>query len=187
MAYEASYKVAMLGAGGVGKTCMLLRLVQDRFDTEYIPTIQDYFDKDIKVDGKSYQLKLIDTAGQDDMTAITNIGIGDAQAFVLVFSVVSKLTLNELQKFRDMIPTPSDGTNPKVILCGNKCDMPDRVITKAEGEAMMKTVKASHYFETSAKEGVGIEASFQQVVRLLTGSKSGKGGNSEEAGCCEVA
>ena len=45
------YRIAVLGSGGVGKTCLVLRLTRSTFDPEYIPTIQDYFEKKFVIDG----------------------------------------------------------------------------------------------------------------------------------------
>jgi len=49
-------KVVVLGQGGVGKTCLILRLRNDEFDENYVPTLQDTYHKDLNIDGKSVKL-----------------------------------------------------------------------------------------------------------------------------------
>ena len=36
---KTNYKLMILGAGGVGKSCLTVRFVQDKFITDYDPTI----------------------------------------------------------------------------------------------------------------------------------------------------
>ena len=186
------YTCAVLGSGGVGKTCMILRLTQDRFDPEYVPTIQDYFEKKITFDGSEYTLKITDTAGQDEMAGITDIGIKDAQACVIVYSVSSQVTFRECEKFREKVQQLSLNGETHIVLCGNKCDVEDRAVTKKEGEDLARKWGVD-FFETSAKEGINITQSFEAVLKcLLPNQKKGKkqsqgGGGNEKSGCCEVA
>lgn len=49
-------KVVVLGQGGVGKTCLILRLRNDEFDENYVPTLQDTYHKELLIDGKSVKL-----------------------------------------------------------------------------------------------------------------------------------
>ena len=49
------------------------------------------------------------------------------------------------------------------ILLGNKCDMPDRQVTKEEGEKFAKEYNIN-FFETSAKIGVNIHEAFRDVA-----------------------
>jgi GTPase KRas protein len=100
-----TYSVAVLGAGGVGKTCLILRFTRDTWDSDYIPTIQDYFEKSLSQDGVDYNLKIIDTAGQDEMQAMADTGIKDAQVCVIVYAVTSQVSplLYEAEKDREKV------------------------------------------------------------------------------------
>lgn len=63
-------KFVVLGPGGVGKSCLTIRFVQGKFITEYDPTIEDSYRKQVNVDGVPYLLELLDTAGQEEYAAM---------------------------------------------------------------------------------------------------------------------
>ena len=66
MAYF-SVKVCLLGAAGVGKTCIAVRFVEDLYNANTANTIAaSYLQKRVCTDnGTQYQLQLWDTAGQE--------------------------------------------------------------------------------------------------------------------------
>jgi small GTP-binding protein len=181
--------IAVLGAGGVGKTCLILRLTKGTFDTDYIPTIQDYFEKRVSYEGKEYNLRIIDTAGQDEMGGITDIGIQDANACVIVYSVNSQVSFNECEKWRDKVRSFHPEGPPKVVLCGNKCDMPDRPISKKMGEELANRW-GCEFLETSAKENININELFIAALRTLLPKKAApkkKVVSKKSKGCCGLA
>jgi len=53
------HNIVVLGAGGVGKSCLTAQLVQDVWIESYDPTIEDSYRKVINVDGIVYLLSLI--------------------------------------------------------------------------------------------------------------------------------
>lgn len=179
---EGGYKVAVLGSGGVGKTCVVLRLTRQSFDPEYVPTIQDYFEKKLVLENQEYTLNIIDTAGQDEMQGITDIAIQDAQAFVILYSVTSLMSFNEAEKYRDKVVQFSNGGIPKIVLVGNKCDMEtERAVTTAQGQELGKKWGCP-FFEASAKNDINISQVFEAALKSLIGA-----GTDAEAGCCNVA
>ena len=40
------YKICVLGGGGVGKSCLTFRLINDQFLSKYDPTIEDSYMKE---------------------------------------------------------------------------------------------------------------------------------------------
>ena len=49
MAGRREYKLVILGAGGVGKSALTMRLVQGVFVEKYDPTIEDFYRHQIEV------------------------------------------------------------------------------------------------------------------------------------------
>ncbi|EAY09955.1 small GTP-binding protein, putative [Trichomonas vaginalis G3] len=179
---EDAYKIAILGTGGVGKTCIVLRLTRSKFDPEYVPTIQDFFEKQLVLDSKSYTLNIIDTAGQEEMGPITDIAIKEAQAFIIVYSVKSMISFQETEKFYNKIKTLNN--TPKIVLCGNMCDVPaeERSVTESQGTTQAAKWNCK-FFETSAKDDVNINEAFIAALKLLIPSTQQANNNS----CCVIA
>ncbi|OHT05896.1 Ras-like protein rasG [Tritrichomonas foetus] len=164
----STINVAMLGAGGVGKTCVLLRLTRKSFDPEYIPTIQDHFEAKILAMEREFILKIVDTAGQDEMADIAGIAIQSSEAFILVYSITSTISLNEVEKYRSKILSLKPGAEGKMILVGNKCDLEnDRQVPREKGQSLADSWGIP-FFETSAKENINIETIFQDLAIAST-------------------
>ncbi|KAH3768088.1 Ras GTPase [Pelomyxa schiedti] len=178
-----SFRVVLVGAGGVGKSAMTLALVQNVFVTDYDPTLETAYRKPISVDDTVCMLEILDTAGQDDYAAIREAYFRQGQGFLVVWSVVDRLTFQIAQEMYQRILILKEATKVPVVFCGNKIDMDPttRVVTEEEGKSLAKTCGESPYLETSAKLSVNIEASFQTVVRTMRRFSKD---NKKEGGCC---
>ena len=56
--------VVAVGDGAVGKTCLLMVYVNNEFPNEYVPTVFENYDTNIKFQENIVKLSLWDTAGQ---------------------------------------------------------------------------------------------------------------------------
>ncbi|KAK0625328.1 P-loop containing nucleoside triphosphate hydrolase protein, partial [Bombardia bombarda] len=95
--------ITICGDGGCGKSSITLRLVRSQWTSEYDPTIEDSYSITRRIDGVVYHLSLTDTAGQEEyrgMWASSNLG---ADAFLLVYDLTSRDSLDALQYFNDLI------------------------------------------------------------------------------------
>ncbi len=165
-------KICMLGMFGVGKTSLTDRFVHNRFDDSYLSTIG------VKVSrkrlppaalsaGKMVQLSLLiwDIEGAETPgKVISNYFHGAAGALV-----VTDLTRPESM---DVVPFMVHNflkiaPGAKIVLVGNKADLlpdPSGMVTPLENLA---TDFDSPIFITSAKTGLNVEESFQQLGRLI--------------------
>ena len=50
-----------------------------------------------------------------------------------------------------------------IVLVGNKCDIPEREITREQGQKLAETFGVP-YFESSAKERLNVDESFHELV-----------------------
>ncbi|KAI5920593.1 ras family protein [Camillea tinctor] len=95
--------ITICGDGGCGKSSITLRLVRSQWTSEYDPTIEDSYSITRHIDGTTYHLSLTDTAGQEEyrgMWASSNLG---ADAFLLVYDITSRDSLEALDYFNDLI------------------------------------------------------------------------------------
>ncbi|SPQ24695.1 02c7e3c9-6c86-4f6d-baaa-c791b724f0c8 [Thermothielavioides terrestris] len=95
--------ITICGDGGCGKSSITLRLVRSQWTSEYDPTIEDSYSVTRRIDGVVYHLSLTDTAGQEEyrgMWATSNLG---ADAFLLVYDITSRASLDALDYFNELI------------------------------------------------------------------------------------
>ena len=101
---EKTYKIVVLGDGGVGKTCLTLRFTQGNYQEIYDPTIDDFYRKpNFKVDGELCPLEVFDTAGQDQFAAMRDQYYRTGDGFILCFSLVDQKTVSAVRDRFDML------------------------------------------------------------------------------------
>lgn len=61
---------------------------QDKFPTEYVPTVFDNYAATVKVDHRMVNLGLWDTAGQEEYNRLRPLAYPHCDVFLIVFSVV---------------------------------------------------------------------------------------------------
>lgn len=122
----------------------------------------DYFSKDEKFgENKVIRLKIWDTAGQEQFRSLTKNFFRNSDGAILVFDVSNRYSFEKVQEWMESVLLNSN-ENTKIVLVGNKIDLEREVSTK-EGKAFAEKHKLS-YFETSAKENIGIV----EMIRKLT-------------------
>jgi len=88
--YDLLIKLLIIGDSGVGKSCMLLRFVDDSYTSSFITTIGiDFKIKTIELDGKRVKLQIWDTAGQERFRTITTAYYRGAMGLLLVYDVTN--------------------------------------------------------------------------------------------------
>jgi len=161
------YKIVVLGAGGVGKSALTIRLVTDNFLDEYDPTIEDSYRKQVMIDDETALLDILDTAGQEEFSSMQDQWMRDGKGFLLVYNITSRPTFEEIQVLRDKILRTKDTDRVPIVLVGNKCDLKDeRQVEYNEGSDLAKKWNAP-FFETSAKLKLNHEACFFELVREI--------------------
>ncbi|CAF1137865.1 unnamed protein product [Rotaria sordida] len=161
------YKIVILGSGGVGKSALTVQFVQGLFVERYDPTIEDSYRKQVEVDGQQCMLEILDTAGTEQFTAMRDLYMKNGQGFVLVYSITSQSTYNDLIDLRDIILQVKDTIDVPMVLVGNKCDLEDeRVIEKEVGQTLARHWNAT-FLETSAKQKINVNEIFFDLVRQI--------------------
>ncbi|EPQ16351.1 GTPase HRas [Myotis brandtii] len=81
------YKLVVVGAGGVGKSALTIQLIQNHFVDEYDPTIEDSYRKQVVIDGETCLLDILDTAGQEEYSAMRDQYMRTGEGFLCVFAI----------------------------------------------------------------------------------------------------
>ncbi len=120
-----------------------MRLVRSKWVDEYDPTIEDSYSTTRVVDGVSYRIDIIDTAGQEEYRdMLGNLFQVDSKidGYLLVYDITAPQSLEALDYFNDMIDKNveaagelTDRPPPVKMVVGNKCDLTnERGVTAAE-------------------------------------------------------
>lgn len=162
------YKLVVLGGGGVGKSSLTLYLVQSYFVEEYDPTVEDSYRKQVMIDNEVCFLDILDTAGQEEYTALHDQYMVYGQGFMLIYAITSHNSFEEIPALRKKIlRVKADNPNVPIVLVGNIVDLENkRKVSFDEGEALAKSFGCP-FFETSAKTGYNVEEAFFQLVREI--------------------
>mmetsp|Transcript_23935 Transcript_23935/g.67048 ORF Transcript_23935/g.67048 Transcript_23935/m.67048 type:complete len:192 (-) Transcript_23935:82-657(-) len=182
---KTHYKICVLGDGGVGKTALTIQLCSNHFVEEYDPTIEDSYRKQVVIDEESCLLEILDTAGQEEFTALRDQWIRDCEGFVIIFSITSRSSFEQVSTFKEQVMRVKDADRLPMMLVGNKCDLEEkREVSTQEGQELGKQFGAE-FKETSAKTRVNVEEAFYDLVRMIrkfdpsrteNGKKDQKGG-----------
>ena len=227
----------VVGGGGVGKSCLTIQLIQSHFVDEYDPTIEgtsstilhtacatsscklcapklttflDSYRKQCVIDDEVALLDVLDTAGQEEYSAMREQYMRTGEGFLLVYSITSRQSFEEIMTFQQQILRVKDKDYFPIIVVGNKCDLEgERQVSKqgkfgcdtqsqakwdadhcAEGEALARSFGCK-FIETSAKSRINVDNAFYDIVREirrynkemagpLAGSGSGNSGPNGE-------
>ena len=189
-----SVKVVVVGDGAVGKTCLITAYCEDRFPTDYIPTVSDTYEGPTEYEGKEVALKIWDTAGQHEFKAVRPVAYNDADCFVVCFDLSKKETLeNACNAWKKELVSLGPRNCPKV-LCGTKKDLRDHKMSKGEnldelvsekdGNAAAEDFKFFGYVECSAKLFENCGAVFFEAIRAAEMMRAEIGKQpTKESGC----
>ncbi|KAI9908108.1 hypothetical protein PsorP6_003703 [Peronosclerospora sorghi] len=156
MSENKEYKLVVLGSGGVGKSALTIRLVTDNFLEDYDPTIEDSYRKQTTIDNSPALLDILDTAGQEEYTSMQDQWMREGKGFLLVYSVTSRSSFDDIAAFKDKILRAKDVDNVPIVLVGNKCDLEaQRQVAANEGKDLSRHWGCA-FMETSAKERVSV-------------------------------
>ena len=176
------YKIVVIGGGGVGKSALTISFVQNHFIEEYDPTIEDSYRKQITVDDIPCFLNILDTAGQEEYSAMRDQYMKTGQGFLLVFSLTNRDTFNDCSELRLRILQANDRDRVPLVLVGNKSDLVDsRQVTQKEAQDLARNF-GIQFFATSAKTRTNVDEIFYELVREIrkdiTARQSGSGSGS---------
>lgn len=165
------FNVVVLGAGGVGKTSLVTRFVKNEFSEDYIPTVEDLYERPIHLRrGVSAMLQVLDTAGSYQFPAMKRLTLQYGEAFILVYSVTDPASLDEALKLQQEIYEAKGTEDVPMVLVGNKCDLTSGTDKRLVSHAMASTLsrgKNCILAETSAKYDVNISGVFTALMAQI--------------------
>lgn len=166
----AKYKLVFLGDQSVGKTSIINRFIFDTFEGKDHPTVGvDFISKTLNFDNRTIRLQLWDTAGQERFRSLIPSYIRDSSVAVVVYDVGNKNSFKNIVKWVNDVRNER-GNEVLLVIVGNKIDLEEKEVTKAEGEQLAKENDAI-FFEVSAKLGTNINNVFMNIAATLPGAE----------------
>jgi len=160
------FKIMLSGDANVGKTSLLERFAEGAFTEDYIPPAQDPSKtKVVTHNGAKVKVEVFDTCGQERFRILTGTYYNQCNGILLVFDLTNPSTLERIPTWLKQAEHYTTPGIPKVLI-GNKCDLKAEVkVSKEEIQTLCASSNVK-YFETSAKQNIGVEEAFLHLVSL---------------------
>ncbi|KAI0648838.1 ras-domain-containing protein [Trametes meyenii] len=162
------YSAVVLGAGGVGKSALVMRYGKNTFVDQYDPTIEEEYEVTVEFEGKRSYLDIVDTAGVEQFTGINESYIERGVGFVLVFSLTQEATLKDVDHIREQIHRIKGGEQDiPMVVVGTKMDLTGE---REVSSAMIQDLAVRWglpFYETSAKKGWHVNEVFNDLLSRM--------------------
>ena len=166
---NASYKVKFIivGDSSVGKSNILLRFSENKFESKHIVTLGlGFASKHYMYNNTDYLIQIWDTAGQEEFKSITRTYYKASAVAMMVYDITNENSFENIKTWlsdcKEMAPSTA-----LLVLIGNKNDLEEkRVIIKERGEFLAQE-NDMIFFETSALNGKGIQEAFEKSIEII--------------------
>lgn len=115
-------KVAIVGDAAVGKTSLMVRYVERRFDSDYIETLGvNFMEKVVQTESADVTLSLWDLAGESSFLSMLPITVVDAVAVLFCFDLTQRSSLTSIREWYRQVRGLNKSALP--FLVGTKYDL----------------------------------------------------------------
>jgi len=173
---EIKFKIGLVGESGVGKSCLLVKWVDDDFfDANDNYTIGvDFKWKSLTVNNQKVKLQIYDTAGQERFRTVTASFYRGAHGIILVYDITNAESYTgKVDEWLREITNYTDAETP-IILVGNKVDLEEKRAVDVSIVKKWATDNKMRYIETSAKTGKGVVEVFTTLTERMLEQRAKK-------------
>lgn len=178
------YNIILVGDCSVGKTSIINRFIDNRFNRNIKTTINIEFKiKSIKLDPNTVvDLKIWDTCGEERFHSITKNFYHEADGIFIVFDLGNFNSFSNIKIFLNDINDICNIKKKSIMLIGNKNDIPneDQVVKFKDIKKMMDLYQEMKYLDVSARSGDNIENMFISMSKLIFANKNKNIENEDE-------
>ena len=168
-------KVVLVGESGVGKTSIINRYLNNKYNENQKSTFAPKFKNKVlnyPEYNKSISFDIWDTAGQEAYRSITKNFYVNAAIGVMVYDIRNRESFENIKKYWSQQLKDSGVQNIVLAIAGNKCDIFNEEEV-SENEARQYADSIGAVFQlTSCKENIGIDELFKESgKRFLEANK----------------
>jgi small GTP-binding protein len=178
------YNIILVGDCSVGKTSIINRFIDNRFNRSIKTTINIEFKiKSIKLDPNTVvDLKIWDTCGEERFHSITKNFYHEADGIFIVFDLGNFKSFSNIKIFLNDIKDICNIKKKSIMIIGNKNDIPneDQVVKFKDIKGMMDLYQEMKYLDVSARSGDNIENMFISMSKLIFANKNKHAENEDE-------
>jgi len=169
MAQKPTFKLVLVGDGGVGKTTFVKRHLTGEFEKKYVATLGvEVHPLEFHTNRGQLVFNVWDTAGQEKFGGLRDGYYIQGQCAIIMFDVTSRITYKNVPNWhRDMVRVCE---NIPIVLVGNKVDVKERKV-KAK-QITFHRKKNLQYYDISAKSNYQFEKPFLWLARKLVGDNA---------------
>ncbi len=177
--YARRIKIVTVGDSAVGKSSLIKRFCERRFDKRSTATVAlDYGSIQANVRGCRVFVDFWDLSGKPEYLVVRNeCYVPIPSSVLLIFDVNKRASFESLDNWMKELKRQEIGLRSRssdnvdsvaIILCGNKIDCIQRSVKRSEAVAFKEKHKLLAYFEVSAREGSNVDAMFENLFESST-------------------
>ncbi|VEL30821.1 unnamed protein product [Protopolystoma xenopodis] len=122
--------------------------------------IEDSYRKQVVIDGEVCMLDILDTAGQEEYSAMRDQYMRTGEGFLCVFAVNNVKSFEDISQYREQIKRVKDANEVPMV------DLAHRSVPTVNAKMFADEFKIP-YVETSAKTRQGVDDAFYTLVREI--------------------
>nr|XP_036588938.1 ras small monomeric GTPase [Colletotrichum truncatum]KAF6800580.1 ras small monomeric GTPase [Colletotrichum truncatum] len=101
------------------------------------------------------------------IVAMRDLYMKSGQGFILVFSITSSSSMNEIEMLREEITRIKDDDSVPIVIVGNKADLEEQRSVPRQRAFACSQMWDAPYYETSARTRTNVDAVFIDICRQL--------------------
>ncbi|MEN0652134.1 MULTISPECIES: GTP-binding protein [Hyphobacterium] len=167
---SAPVRMVFAGSSAVGKTTLLIAYTSNVFPGEYVPSVFDNYQANVRRADGIQEMQLRDTPGSSEYARLRPLSYAGSDVAGLCFAVNSRRSFEDVStvwvpEIRATLP------DAPIVLIGLKTDLRTNTyaalsdpVSTAEGEALASAIGATAYRENSALTADGVPGTFETML-----------------------
>ena len=167
---DFTFKICLVGDGGVGKSCFIKRHKTGEFEKKYAATLGvEVHPLDFCTNYGVVRFECWDTAGQERFYGLKDGYYILSDGAIVMFDVTNRQSYKNAKTWYNDVTKMKGLANIPIILCGNKVDIVKRQVLPKQ--INLHREKGILYYDISAKSNFNFEKPFLALARKLTDHK----------------